>query len=258
MTRQHNVFLIRCILYLCAKVGLITNFVLVSTYKHLFFDLDNTLWDFRANAHEAFHDIFTELSLFSLIPDFQQFLDNYEHFNELLWSDYRKGKIKKDVMRIERIVLAFRKMGVDNPELAREVGEIYLRRAPRKTNVFPAVHETLGYLSGKYKLYILTNGFAEIQVQKINNAGLKGFFSKLFMAEMVGFQKPDRRFFEFAIKSIHAHKNESLMIGDDPDTDIAGAALAGIDQVFFNPGNRFCDIKPTWEIKSISELMTIL
>jgi putative hydrolase of the HAD superfamily len=227
-------------------------------YKHLFFDLDNTLWDFKTNAHEAFHDIFTELGLFSRIPDFPKFLAVYEQCNELLWSEYRKGKVKKDVMRIERMQLTFSEMGVDDPELAKHVGEIYLLRAPKKTNVFPAVHETLEYLSGRYQLHILTNGFAEVQVQKINNAGLKSYFSKLFMAEMVGYQKPDKRFFEYAIKSVHAHKSESLMIGDDPDADIVGAAHAGIDQVYFNHGEKACYIQPTWEIKSFGELKTFL
>ena len=99
---------------------------------------------------------------------------------------------------------------------------------------------------------------AEVQVQKISNAGLKGFFSKLFMAEMVGYQKPDKRFFEYAIKSVHAHKSESLMIGDDPDADIVGAAHAGIDQVYFNHGEKACFIQPTWEIKSFGELKTFL
>jgi len=228
-------------------------------YKHLFFDLDNTLWDFRANAHEAFHDIFSELDLFVRIPDFPLFLNTYEHFNDILWSEYRNGKIKKDVMRIERMVRTFKELGVDDEELARQVGQIYLTRPPRKTNVFPAVHETLAYLLDKeYKLYILTNGFAEIQVQKITNAGLSDFFTKLFMAEMVGYQKPDRRFFEYAVKSVNARKSESIMIGDDPEADIAGASLAGIDQIFFNPLNRACPVKPTWEIKAFNELMDIL
>jgi len=230
----------------------------LAAYKHLFFDLDNTLWDFRANAHEAFHDVFIELGLNSKIPDFNRFLAVYEHFNEQLWSEYRKGKVKKDVMRAERMILTFKEMGIDDPEIAQRVGEIYVRIVPQKTNVFPQVHETLAYLSGKYKLYILTNGFAEIQIQKIQNSGLQPFFSKLFMAEMVGYQKPDRRFFEYAIKSVHAHKSESLMIGDDPDADILGAAHAGIDQVFFNPDHRTCSIQPTWEIRLFSELMTLL
>jgi putative hydrolase of the HAD superfamily len=161
-------------------------------------------------------------------------------------------------MRTERMILTFREMGVHDQELARHVGEIYLRTAPKKTNVFPGVFKTLDYLSGKYNLYILTNVFAEVQVQKVSNSGLQSYFSKMFIAEMVGYQKPDKRFFEYAVKSVHAHKTESLMIGDDPETDIMGAAHAGIDQVFFNPDHRQCSIQPTWVIRSFGELMTFL
>jgi putative hydrolase of the HAD superfamily len=175
-----------------------------------------------------------------------------------MWTEYRKGKVKKELMRIERMVLTFRELGIDDPALTRLVGDLYVQGAPRKTNLFPLVHETLLYLSGKYKLYILTNGFAEVQVQKIYNCGLQGYFSKLFMAEMVGYQKPDRRFFEYAIKSVHAHKDECLIVGDDPDADIRGGWNAGIDQVFYNTGKRTCAIEPTWRIDSIASLMDIL
>lgn len=227
-------------------------------YKHLFFDLDNTLWDFRSNAREAFHTIFTELELFGMIPDFDRFMKVYEECNEHLWIEYRKGKVKKDTLRIERMVMTFKEMGIDNRELATRVGDIYVHTAPKMTNLFDGVSETLNILSQKYKLYLLTNGFMEIQVQKVGNSGLTPYFSKLFMAEMVGFQKPDRRFFEYAIKSVHAHKAECLMIGDDPEADIRGASQSGIDQVFFNPEGRECPVTPTYEIKSIRELLEII
>ena len=149
-------------------------------------------------------------------------------------------------------------MGVDDPELAQHVADIYLHTTPKKTNVFSGVHETLDYLAGKYKLYILTNGFAELQLQKISNSGLQPYFVKFFFSEIVGYQKPDRRFFEYAVKSVHARKAESLTIGDDPEADIEGAAHARIDQVYFNPANRACSIHPTFEIRSFSELIGIL
>jgi len=230
----------------------------LKTYKHLFFDLDNTLWDFKANAREAFYDVFETLGLFEQIPDFNEFLKLYEKYNEHLWEEYRKGKLRKDHMRVERLVLAFRELGVENMELIQTVSDLYLQTAPGKTNLFPGVHESLYYLSKKYKLYILTNGFAEIQMQKINNCGLKGYFTKLFMAEMVGYQKPDRRFFEYAIKSVHAHKADCLMIGDDPEADVRGGWNAGIDQVFCNTQNKKCAIEPTWVVNSIASLMDIL
>jgi len=230
----------------------------LKTYKHVFFDLDNTLWDFKANVREAFYEVFEKLHLPELIRDFDRFIATYEKHNEYLWTEYRRGKVKKDDMRVERMVLTLNELGIDNPDLARQVGDLYIQTAPEKTNLFPRVHETLEYLSSRYKLYILTNGFAEIQIRKINNCSLQNYFSKLFMAEMVGYQKPDRRFFEYAVKSVHAHKIECLMIGDDPDADIRGAFNAGIDQVYFNTGKKPCSIKPTWEIDGIGELMEIL
>ena len=161
-------------------------------------------------------------------------------------------------MRQERMVQTFLEMGIDDPDLPLLVGDLYVQEAPGKTNLFPGVHDTLGYLAERYNLYILTNGFAEIQIQKINNCGLQPYFSKLFMAEMVGYQKPDRRFFEYAVKSVHAHKHECLMVGDDPETDIRGAYNAGIDQVYFNTGNKPSGIKPTWEITAMEELKILL
>lgn len=230
----------------------------MKNYKHLFFDLDNTLWDFKANSRDAFYEVFGQLNLRERIHDFERFLEIYEMYNEHLWTEYRKGKVNKDHMRSERLVLTFREIGIDDPEMARKSGELYLQTAPKKINLFPGVRETLDYLSARYKLYILTNGYAEVQIQKITNCGLQKYFSKLFMAEMVGYQKPDRRFFEYAIKSVHAHKYECLVIGDDPEADIRGGANAGIDQVYFNTEGKPCRQVPTWEIKSITELTNFL
>ncbi len=156
------------------------------------------------------------------------------------------------------MVMTFREMGIDDPDLPQIIGDLYIQEAPQKAQLFPGVHETLHYLRERYKLYILTNGFAEVQLRKINSGNLQSYFTKVFMAEMVGYQKPDIRFFEYAIKSVHAHKNECLMIGDDPEADIRGACYAGIDQVYFNSGNKPCAIEPTWKIDSIAALRDIL
>ncbi len=220
--------------------------------------MDNTIWDFKANARDAFFDVFEQLGISSQIKELDYFLQIYERNNELLWSEYRKGKVKKEQMRIDRMDLTFKELGIDDPDLPHKVGSLYVLTSPTKTNLFPMVYETLDYLKEKYKLYILTNGFSEIQMQKINNCRLDHYFTKLFMAEMVGYQKPDRRFFEYAIKSVHAHKNECLIVGDDPEADIRGGWNAGIDQVFFNTGKKRCIIQPTWEIDSFDRLMDFL
>lgn len=227
-------------------------------YRHLFFDLDNTLLDFRANTRQAFQEIFARLGLDERFVDPEKFLSAFERHNEFFWSEYRHGRIKKDVLRTERFMQSFREFGIDKPELVQKVSEMYLTVIPAKIILFDQVRETLEYLKSKYDLYLLTNGFGNVQLKKLDASGLRSFFSKLFIAELIGYQKPDRRFFEYAVKSIHAHKQECLMTGDDPDADMTGAKNAGIDQVFFNPYGKTLAFKPTFEIKTISDLRSIL
>lgn len=227
-------------------------------YRCIFFDLDNTLLDFRANTKLAFQEIFARLELNDGSVDLEKFLAIFERHNDYFWSEYRHGRIKKDALRTERFVKVFRELGIDRPDLLQQFSELYLTIRPRKVILFDQARETLAYLRNRYAMYLLTNGFGDVQMEKLEASGLQPFFSKLFIAELVGFQKPDRRFFEYAVKSIHAHKKECLMIGDDPDADIAGARNAGIDQVFFNPYRKTIPFKPTHEIKAISELRLIL
>ncbi|MBN2481468.1 MAG: YjjG family noncanonical pyrimidine nucleotidase [Bacteroidales bacterium] len=227
-------------------------------YKHLFFDLDNTLLDFRANARDAFQDIFNRTGLADKTCDPEKFLSVFEKHNDRFWIAYRNGLIKKDVLRSERFVHVFRELGISDNELAKTVSDLYMELAPLKTNLFDHVHETLEYLKHKYHLYILTNGFAEVQLKKLRASRLQPYFRKLFIAEMVGYQKPDRRFFEYAVKSVHAHKKECLMTGNDLEADVEGARNAGIDQVYFNPYKKPVSFAPTFEINSIRDLIGIL
>jgi len=227
-------------------------------YRNLFFDLDNTLIDFRANAREAFAEISQHQEIKGQMPDIDAFLQIFELVNEELWVEYRKGKINKEELRNTRFVKAFNKIGIENDSLADKVSNLYMKIAPEKTNMFNSTHETLSYLAAKYPLYLITNGFLKTQMIKLNSCGLEKYFKKLFIAELTGFKKPDKRFFEYAISSLHAHKNECLMIGDDQEADIEGAKNAGIDQVFFNPDNKEVKIIPTYEIKNLAELIQML
>lgn len=227
-------------------------------YRHLFFDLDNTLLDFRANTRLAFQEIFARLGFDEGSMDMEGFLSTFEKHNDHFWTEYRHGRIKKEELRTGRFVQAFKEFGIDKPNLVGEFSELYLTLRPKKIILFDQVRETLEYLKSKYALHLITNGFSSVQLEKLKTSDLLIYFSKLFIAELIGYQKPDRRIFEYAVKSIHAHKPECLMTGDDPDADITGAKNAGIDQVFFNPYGKHLPFKPTFEIRSISELRSIL
>jgi putative hydrolase of the HAD superfamily len=236
----------------------IKNSVPLKTYKHIFFDLDNTLWDYRSNARETFDEVIRELKLTRLIDVFEAFVETFEKNNDLYWRSYRKGLISKELLRHKRFSDTLEVFGIYDADLAGNLAEKYLQRVSRKSILFPGVHETLHYLKEKYLLYIITNGFAEIQTNKIESSDLGGYFTRVFMAETSGYQKPDKRFFQYALSSSNARKTESLMVGDDWEADIEGASQAGIDQVFFRPTKKKFGFAPTYEIAAITELMDFL
>ncbi len=227
-------------------------------YRHIYFDLDHTLWDYKANAYEAFRDIYDKYELHKQIDRLDSFMEVFIKYNDLLWDQYRRGEVKKKFLMTERFVLTLGEFGIKNHGLAEKIGLDYITLSPYKTNVLPYTHEVLPYLFTRYNLYILTNGFNEVQFIKLKESGLTSFFKKVITSENAGYQKPRKEIFEYALKSVNAKKTESLMIGDDLKVDVIGARDFGIDQVYFNPEGKEHTEKVTFEIASLKELENIL
>ncbi|MEA2106541.1 MAG: YjjG family noncanonical pyrimidine nucleotidase [Bacteroidota bacterium] len=227
-------------------------------YKNIYFDLDRTLWDFDSNAKETFQDIYEKHELHKIFNNFDNFYNTYVKHNKRLWKIYRDGKIKKSVLTFKRFALTLEEFGVKDEGLAKIIGQDYIEISPTKKRLFPGTYETLEYLENKYNLYIITNGFNEVQFTKLKNSKLDTFFKKIFTSENAGAQKPNAKIFEHALKSVNARKKESVMIGDDLDTDIIGAKKFGLDQVYFNPQGKKHSEDITHEITSLKELLNIL
>ena len=227
-------------------------------YRYLFFDLDHTLWDFDTNAREAIYDTFIDFGLSATINDYNIFFTTYEKHNKRLWAEYEAGNLKKELLRPLRFHLALKDFGIDDFSMAEKFGEAYVTRCPRKTTLFPGVIEVLDYLKPHYTMAIITNGFAEVQQVKITACGLAPYFSRVFISEILGYQKPRPEIFHAALTAFHAKKKECLMIGDNPENDIAGARNYGIDQVFFNPHRVPHQVRATYEITAIEELKNFL
>lgn len=226
-------------------------------YQHIFFDLDRTIWDFEANAKEAFQEIYVHHNLSIIFPDFDTFHSAYRKYNAQLWEKFRNGAINKEDLKHVRFYLTLKEFGKDDRELAKKLGEDYVNISARKTHLFPNSHEVLSYLKQKYKLYIITNGFHEVQIKKIENSNLRKYFQKIITSETAGVQKPHEQIFRYALEQANAKIEEAIMIGDDIEGDIKGAKAIGLDQVFFNPNRLTHYIEPTFEIQSLKELKNI-
>ena len=227
-------------------------------YKHLFFDLDLTLWDFDKNSNEVLVELFSELNLKEAgITDIEKFIAAYKIHNEQLWDSFRKGLVSKEELRTIRFYKVLQDFGIDNIKLANDISEEYLKKGPYKTHLMPHTIDALEYLSINYKLHIITNGFNEIQLIKLNNCGIRKYFEQIITSDSTGFKKPDKRIFHHSLYKAKAKTKQSIMIGDHLEIDIVGARNAGLDQIYFNPEGKKHNESITYEIKCLKNLMHI-
>jgi putative hydrolase of the HAD superfamily len=227
-------------------------------YKHIFFDLDRTIWDFDRNSAETIEELFYRYGLDRSIKKTQDFIDVFHQVNLELWDLYRKAEMTKETLRTKRFRLSLDRFGIVDEELAEKIGRDYLDISPTKTLLVPHAREILDYLQSRYNLHILTNGFLTTQQIKLKNCRLEPYFQSLTTSEVVGHNKPRPEIFHQALSAVHARKKESLMIGDDLNVDILGARRFGIDQVFLNRDKIVHNDPVTYEIKSLLVLKDIL
>jgi len=228
-------------------------------YRHLFFDLDHTLWDFEANAKATLESLYETLHLQEKgVNDFELFYRNYLDHNERLWERYRNGFIKQEDLRIKRMRQSLLDFKIADEELAQAMSVQFLELLPTRTILFPYAKEILTYLIDKgYELHLITNGFEKTQHKKLQYSGLDSFFKEVITSEGSGSLKPNKEIFEYAFQKTNAAPSESIMLGDTLDVDIQGAINAGIDQVFINHHRITSHIQPTYMVHTLRELEEI-
>jgi len=230
----------------------------VKKYKHLFFDLDQTLWDFETNSTEVLNELFVKYKLSELgINSCPEFIIKYKELNKLLWLQYGKGQITKEKLRYGRFRGAFKIFKIKNNFLADKLADEYLSLSPHKTNLLPHAENILSELKEYYVLHVITNGFREVQQIKLDKSGLNKFFTNIIVSDLLGHKKPDVKIFNHSLEKANAKPGEALMIGDNYECDIEGARAAGIDQVYFNPNGSSAG-PATYEIKCLSDLRALL
>ena len=246
---------------LCYPCAINHTFALMnnSKYRHIFIDLDKTIWDFDSNTQLTFREIFEKYDLPGKgIRDLHKFFEVYKRINEMLWGLYRENKIKKEVLNIKRFELSLQEFGVDDLILATHLAEDFVLLSPLKTILFPHSREALSYLKSRYSLHLITNGFEEVQQKKLDVCDLRHYFGTITTSEEAGVKKPESRIFELALEKAVASAGESLMIGDDLEVDVAGAKGIGMDTLYFNPERNQHEDNPDHEIQSWDEVTKIL
>ncbi|EKT4551140.1 YjjG family noncanonical pyrimidine nucleotidase [Flavobacterium psychrophilum] len=222
--------------------------------KHIFFDLDHTLWDFDKNSELAFG-----LILSNYFPDIkiEDFVAIYAPINQACWKLYQKDKITHQELRYKRLKDTF---DVLNQKISDKqidlISDEYIEFLPDFNHLFDNAIEVLNFLSENYRLHIITNGFAQVQDKKLNNSNISHYFQTITNSELAGAKKPNPIIFEHALKVSNAQKHESIMIGDCLDADVKGALDFGIEAIFFNP-NKIQVPQSINQIANLAELIKL-
>lgn len=228
-------------------------------YKKLFIDLDDTLYDFSSASRESFMETYNLLQYDRFFESFEHYLSLYEPYNLELWHIYGEGKITKAELNKRRYSYPLEAVGIYDQELADRFCREALSRIPTKNRLIEGATELLEYLRPKYNMYILSNGFKELQSQKMRTSGIDKYFDDIVLSEEIGFNKPHRELYKYALQKTSSNIEESIMIGDMFETDIVGAANIGMEQIYFNPKRKEDHtFKPTYMVTGLLQIKDIL
>ena len=227
----------------------------MKNYKYLIFDLDDTLLDFQDTERKSLEIIFNKYN----IPFEEESIMKYKTINKNLWNQLEKGFITKDDVLSQRFEQFFKLYGyeVQGKTIERE----YRNCLNIGHKLIPGAIKTLTDLKNQgFIIFAGTNGVVETQRQRLNDSKLISYFDDIFISEEIGFEKPNSEFFKAIFdKHISVTKENTLMIGDSLSSDIQGAINYGLDSIWFNPSKqKESSIRPTYEIKDLSEILLIL
>lgn len=231
----------------------------MNMYKSLFIDLDDTLWAFTENARECLEEAYDKFGLQRYFDTFCQFYSIYKEMNTRLWTEYGNGRITKEELNHRRFSHPLEAVGVTDVKLSESYSGYFLESIPTKSKLMPYAKEALDYLAPKYRLFILSNGFRELQFRKMRSSGIDRYFEKIILSEDLLIHKPHPEIFHFALSATQSELKDSLMIGDSWDADMVGAKTVGMHQMYYHTElpeePSFC---PTFHINSWKNIQNFL
>lgn len=237
-------------------------------YTTLLFDADDTLLDFKASEQDALSYIFEQVN----VPLTEKILSFYHEINHGLWEAFERGEISRNDILQTRFVTVFdalQKQGIapmnlifgGKPIDSTDLEPLYQAKLAMGHNLIPGAKELIETLRKTHRVYIVSNGVATTQQNRLNASGLFPLFEDIFISEMTGYQKPQVEFFHYCIERIPKFSPDAtLIIGDSLTSDIKGGNNIGIDTCWFNPRQeeKRNDVTVTYEIHKLEELYQIV
>lgn len=215
----------------------------------IFFDLDHTIWDFETNSALAFEQVFNQ----NKVPfTIEAFLKYYVEINEAYWHRYSLNQVTQAELRFGRLKDTFQCLDFEaSNDFVEFISKAYIETLPNNNHLFEGAYDLLDYLKPKYNLHILTNGFQEVQANKLRHAKLDGYFKTVTNSEQAGAKKPALEIFRYALNKAGTQANKSVMIGDNLMADVHGAIQSGMEAI------HFCNTQPKIE-PEIIQVQTLL
>lgn len=224
-------------------------------YKAILFDIDDTLLDFDIDQKTAFKEAVKEIGYVCT----DKMYEDYNEINLSMWEELNQGKMTLEEVFVKRFKVFFNKYGMKYNEL--EFNKVLTDMFQKTGTPIKGVKGTLSKLVNKYELAVISNGPKDQQYHRLGNANISKYFSKFFISEEMGYNKPDKRYFDIVFKNIeNKEKSKILIVGDSITSDIIGGKQVGVDTCLYNIRNKEnkTNIKPEYEIKNFEELLEIV
>ena len=225
-----------------------------TNYKYILIDLDDTLLDFKKAEKFAFD----QLLKYFKIKNSKLYFKKYHLINLKLWSDFEKGKVTKEALAIMRFKHTFKDI---KPELDYHLmNQVFLSYIALASFPVEGSYELLKYLKKKYKVYVISNGIAYLQLQRLNHSRIMDHIDGFVFSEEANYPKPDLAYFKYFFKKykLNFKQSDFVIIGDSVSSDIQSAYNLKIDSIWYNPQRNKSKLKPTYQVGKLLEITKLL
>ena len=224
-------------------------------YEFLLFDADHTLFDFKTGEYYALKEALEYYNL----PSSDEHIERYSVINVKYWKMLERGEIDKKSLMLARFVEFAREYGFEDK--AQELSDLYMSNLAHQAQLFEGALEMVEKLSKKYRLFIITNGVKSTQDGRFGISPITKYFEKIFISEVIGFEKPHKEFFNAVASGIEGYNpQKAIVIGDSLSSDIKGAINSDLDCIWYNPQKK--DAPEGWNIThtvvNFEEILEIL